>query len=36
MEELKISLDAALIAMAIASVAIYVLNFLKKRFKEYL
>ena len=36
MEELKISLDATLIAMAIASVAIYVLKFLKKRFEEYL
>ena len=36
MEELKISLDAALIAMAIAVVVVYVLKFLKKRFEEYL
>ena len=36
MEELKISLDAALIAIAIFMVVVYVLKFLKKRFEEYL
>ena len=36
MEELKISLDAALIAIAISVVVVYVLKFLKKRFEKYL